>query len=354
MKIKVVGLKEFTDRHGTKRRYWKRTGTRYVAIDPLLKGAALAAEIARLEEKHLHKLTPKTGTLRALITDYKTRSEHWSRLAPRTRKDYERVFSWLGEAVDSPITLLTPHDIVLVRDKAKARYEAKFANQVVITLKAVMQHGVDYGEINTNPAAVVSKLHVPIKRGNRACTPEEAAALLDHAPTQLLPVIAVALYCGVREGDICRLPRNAIKGDWLEFTQSKTKRLQANFVVPMLRHTLSTQSPHNATTLLASGRGTPWTEEGVKSAWERLRNDLEERGLLAPGATFHGLRHTGASLLADLGFEESEVGAFLGHGPKTVSGHYMKSAKRRALLEKMARALADAIESGRTKREQIS
>lgn len=106
MLVRIVGVNRYKDRHGKVRVYWRRKGAPGIALDPALRGAALAAAVARLEEKYLAPKA-KAGTLRLLIGDYKANSNHWRRLRPRTRQDYERVFSWLGDAVDAPVVQFT-------------------------------------------------------------------------------------------------------------------------------------------------------------------------------------------------------------------------------------------------------
>jgi integrase len=342
MRVRVVGLNRYTDRHGKVRLYWRRKGAPAIALDPQLSGAALIAKVAELEKRYL-KPAPKAGTLRLLIGDYKAKSNHWRDLRPRTRKDYERVFAWLGRAVDEPAIHFTAPVVAGLRDKARDAHEPKFANQLVTTLKMVFRFAVEHGDLPSNPATGLEKATGGKKRPNRPIAPWEALNLLHGAPTGFLPVVALAIYCGIREGDIAALPRNAVSGDWLGFEQSKTKRWHEAFISDDLRTILSKMPTHNATTLLVSSHDRPWTVEGIKSAWERLRDRLEAAGQLRPGATFHGLRHTGATWLEEAGYEEGQTKHFLGHGPKTVSGRYGQSASRRKLVREMSLVIEAAV-----------
>ena len=268
-------------------------------------------------------------------------------MRPRTRKDYERVFAWLGDAVDLPAAAITAPDIAATRDKARDAHEPKFANQVVTTLKMVFRHAVEYGLVRENPCIGLSKATGGRTRANRPCAPWEAAALLQHAPAVLLPGIALGLYCGIREGDVCALPANCVAGDWIVFEQGKTRRPHSAPLTRELRAFLSQIPAHNATTLLVSSKGTPWREEGFKTAWGRYRDKLAKAGLIGERVTFHGLRHTGATILEEAGFEEAQTRHFLGHGPKSVSGHYGKSASRRALVMEMGETVARVLREAR-------
>lgn len=74
----------------------------------------------------------------------------------------------------------------------------------------------------------------------------------------------------------------------------------------------------------------------------KWRDDLLEAKKTAPGFTFHGGRHTIATILAESGFDGYKVKHLLDHGSETITEHYSRSAKRRAMLKKMADAVQAA------------
>lgn len=346
MRVRVVGINRYRDRHGKVRVYWRRKGAPGVALDPTLSGVELAAEVDRLEKLYLRPAA-KAGTLALLIGEYKANSNHWRGLGQRTHKDYERVFTWLGRAKDEPLIAFTAPIVAGMRDRARDEYEPKFANQVVTTLKMVFRYGVEHGSARENPATGLEKATGGNKRPNRPLSPDEAVTLLSESPKGFLPVLALALYCGIRQGDIAALPRNSVKGDWIGFEQGKTKRWHEAFMCDELRRVLSRIPAHNATTLLVSSRGTPWDEEGIKSAIDRLVTKLEKAGKIGAGVRFHGLRHTGATWLEEAGFEEGQTKHFLGHGPRTVSGRYGQSASRKTLVREMSLVIESTIKNAR-------
>lgn len=351
MRVRIVGINRYKDRHGKVRMYWRRKGAPGIALDPELSGTALAAEVDRLEKKYL-KPAAKAGTLRLLVTDYKLHSNHWRTLRPRTRKDYERVFTWLGDALDVALINITAPEMAKLRDKARDQHEPKFANQVVTTLKMVFRYGVERGSMSANPALGLGKATGGRSRNNRPLAPAEAESLLAASPVAFLPVLALALYCGIRQGDIAALPRTCRRGDWIGFEQQKTRRWHLAPVTPALAAILD-RLPQPAegepipATLLVNSDGEKWGEEGIKSAWDRLRGKLVKAGKMQPGATFHGLRHTGATWLEEAGYEEGQTKHFLGHGPRTVSGHYGQTAERRKLVMDMGLVIEEAIRSAR-------
>jgi integrase len=347
MRVKVVGINCYKDRHGKERMYWRRKGAPAIALDVNLSGAALAAKVKELEEKYL---APKArvGTLRQLVIEYKTNADHWQSLRERTRKDYERVFKWLGESLDVPTADWGTVDVVELRDKARKQHEPKFANQVVTTLKMVFQHGLEYGLVRENPAKDVSKATGGNSRDNRPCTPQEALALIGEAPSHLRPAIAIAIYTGLRLGDVALLSKKADLGDWLETLQGKTRKLVVLGVCEDLRWIIDGIPKNDSVTVCVKEDGTPWAYEGLKTAFQRHRDSLLKRGLIGPGVTFHGLRHTTATILEGNGFDDRDTQHQLGHGPKSVSGLYGMSADRKKLLRDMALKIEEVLRAARS------
>lgn len=363
MLVRIVGIKRYTDRTGKARAYWRRKGAPAITIDPALTGAALAAEIARLEKKYLAPLA-KAGTLRSLIILYKQQSNHWRLLRKRTRSDYEEVFTWLGDAMDTPLIDIDAVQIAATRDKARDQRTVKFANQVMTTLKMVFRFGIGAGEVTANPCEglepatrdvsaddELQQQAAPI--ANRALTPAEAVAVLDNAPMKLRPAIALALYCCLREGDAIAVLKSAPAGEWMTTLQGKSRRMGKppkpvlTYLVPDLQAILRRIPANDAVTLCVKADGRPWTLEGFKTAWSRYRDELLKAGKIGPGVTYHGLRHTGPTFLEDAGYDEMQTKHLLGHGPRTVSGIYGASAERRKLLRDMALVVEQVIREAR-------
>lgn len=332
--------------NGTWYRYYRRKGAPKVPLALDLSPEELFSEVERLNRLHF-KPVPRAGTLRLLVQEYKANSNHYRELRERTRKDYERVFGWLGDALDAPLVDITTPEVAKVRDKARDQHEPKFANQVVTVIKKVFTYGVEYGIADRNPAEGVSRATGGKKRQNRPWTPQEAATALESAPVGIRKGIALAVMCGLREGDVVSISRTADKGDWLEHVQGKTRRPVLLYVTATLRRILDAEPHSNGVTLIAKDDGNPWRQEGFKTAFYRYRDRLVGSGLIRAGLTFHGLRHTAATILAEAGYDETEYRHLLGHGPRTVSAHYAATAERKKLLIGMAETIESALIEGR-------
>lgn len=345
MRVRVIGIKEYRDRHGKLRRYHRKSG---MPLDLELKGTALAAEVDRLD-RQFAALQPVAGTLRLLIVDYKKRSEHWRDLRTRTRKDYERVYAWLGKALDYSLASIRTPDIAALRDKARDQHGFKFANQMVVTLRVAYSFGVQYGHVKADPTAGVTTSARPADTpdANRPWEPAEAIALLKALPIHLRAPTALAAYLGIREGDVLKMSGGAVADGRLSFTSSKTRRALelpicddlaaalAEYAAWRAKLFAKIERTDDATTLFVNSRGKPWTDDGFKTSFGKARNAAVEAKIVPTGMTFHGARHAVSTILAEEGFGEGQVKHLLGHGAETMTEHYQRRARRRPMLKSM-------------------
>jgi len=76
-----------------------------------------------------------------------------------------------------------------------------------------------------------------------------------------------------------------------------------------------------------------WTSDGFKTSLFKFIRRLECEGIIAPGLTFQGLRHTVATELRELGFDTGMIADMLGQKSKTMAGHYNRDADLREKLK---------------------
>ena len=92
-------------------------------------------------------------------------------------------------------------------------------------------------------------------------------------------------------------------------------------------------------TICANSRGASWTSDGFKTSFFKFIRNLEKEGVVAPGLTFHGLRHTVATELRELGFDRRLIADMLGQRTESMALHYSQGAdlqeKLRPAVEKM-------------------
>ena len=184
-----------------------------------------------------------------------------------------------------------------------------------------------------NPAAGVKKIARDRRAEpmNRPWTDGERAAVLAAVATphwrHLRMPIAIALGCGMREGDVIRLPRTAVKGGLLSIKTAKRGVDVAVPIGPLITEALALQT-HSAVTLCTNSYGFPWKGNGFRSAFMKMMRCLEAEGNVARGCTFHGLRHDVATRLAEAGCSAEDIAAVLGQKSSRMAAQYAGKADR--------------------------
>ena len=98
--------------------------------------------------------------------------------------------------------------------------------------------------------------------------------------------------------------------------------------MPELRVALEAAPKHDALTLCANSRGQPWTQSGFSCSFRKAIKQLEAEGSVGEGLTFHGLRHTVATVLAESGANAEDIAAVLGQRTSQMANHYSREADR--------------------------
>src|SRR5262249_43048437 len=121
-----------------------------------------------------------------------------------------------------------PPAIVEMRDDAYEKRKRRFANYLVAVLSLLFNWGRLRGWTKTIPAEKVPLIKRPkdAPDANRPWTLAELKAVTAMAPPELLLAIEIAFWCGLREGDVIRLPWSAYDGQSIELRQGKGGRLK--------------------------------------------------------------------------------------------------------------------------------
>ncbi len=336
--MRIKGIKRY--RHpvtGIWYCYHRATGTR---IKAEWGTAEFVTELAAAEAKIKPRNTAKPGTL-GLLFEFYRRSAAFRALKPRVRKGYEDAITFLIDRVrDMPLTEVTPGFVAQLRDKVTAARTWHFANEVRKVLSVAFSVGCEAGIVDKNPIKDTKRAKRPkdAPRRNRPWDYEERVAVMHRAPDHLKLPIALSMYLGLREGDVLRLPKTARRGMWFALTTEKTGEYAELPIPQPLAVILRECSEHNAITLCANSRGQPWTFHGFNASFRKFLKKLEAEGLVRPGLTFHGLRHTVATVLKEDGFSDEDIAAWLTHSPE-MARHYSRDAskkeRRKAIVKRL-------------------
>ncbi len=327
--VRVRGFKIFSDRHGKPRCYHRATGQPVDLHAFPIGSAEFLAECARIAALSTRGVEARPGTLGLLITRYRSHAA-FQDLAPRTRADYQKIFDYLRPIVDTPLSRFNAPLIVKIRDKASEKHGRRFANYVKTVLSLVFGWGVERGHLSSNPAASIRALKRAkgAPEANRPWSDAERDAVWQALPLHMLPVVALMMCTGLDPQDAVALPRSAIKDGMIDTTRGKTGQPVWLPLPGPVRDAIAAAPPHDAITVCASSHGRPWTGGGFRASWRPIRQRLEAEGAVQPGLTLKGLRHTVATMLRELGYDNRTIADFLGQKTEAMAAHYSRRADR--------------------------
>lgn len=301
-----------------------------------LEGVAVAVQEARI---------PTTArTMGELFIAYRG-SPAFLDKADSTKADYQEAMDWMKALHDVPLDVIDTPFLTHLRDDAFAKRKRWFANHLVRFLSALFNWARPYGHMSSNPAEAVPKIRKP--RGapvvNRPWSPAEMRAVMKVMPPELRVAVALGAYAGLREGDAIRLTWSAYDGAAIESRQLKTgdpiwvpahselRRIlgETRAYLPELAAKLSKKGRPVPLTIVVGQRGEPFTEAGFRARFFKVIRQLVADGEVSPGLTFHGLRHTAATMLADAGCDTRDIMAVTGHKTEAMARRYTEHADQR-------------------------
>ena len=283
--------------------------------------------------------------------------------APGTAKRYrhtvEEFVDHLGRRADASLQALRPSDIESFRDlQIIEGKSAVTANMVVKTLRVPLNVARRQGLIFTNPAEAVDML--PEEAGMRdVFTPDQILKILAFADREWEGLILISRYCGLRLGDASRLSWRKVHNESdqmiLRFFPQKTRRSATRRELEIPVHpkveayllslpiknggadapvfpTLSKQHLSGCNGLSAQFQKI-MAKAGIFSK-EDTRNRTG-KGRRFNNLTFHSLRHTFISRLANAGVPPEVRMKLSGHKSETHQRytHLELTALRSALLQ---------------------
>lgn len=264
---------------------------------------------------------PPSGTIAALATAYKASPEFPRN--PHTAKSYRRYVDRVTEMIgDMPVSYLKAAHVWRLRDKMADK--PRTANYVLQVFGTMVQWGVKRGWRDDNPVRVVDPLKANGQR--RPWTDQEVEVAFNRFPTELILPVALALYTGQRQADVLRMTWSAYDGDGIEVRQSKTGETVWIPAHPDLKAMLDA-APREHVVICTTDTGRPWV-----GGWFQRKFRMAARDAGLPDdLTFHGLRHTAATRLAEAGASTMEIAAVTGHRSLAMVERYTKGAQQRRL-----------------------
>jgi integrase len=243
---------------------------------------------------------------------------------------------FLGSRAKLNIAAITSRDIAEFRDKRQALGLAPSTLNVGLqAISAAFNAAHKQGHISVNPCLAIEKLRDKPQR-KAVFSPEQVSALVKAATGDWKGLILTAFYVGARLGDCVKLRwRNVdlvseIKT--LRFEQGKTGREIVSVIHPALEdYLLSLPAAKSDDAFLFPSLAQCKTN-ALSMEFRRLmlRARIEQRvirertkqGRNVHALSFHSLRHSFSSLLANAGIAEETRMALTGHTTRAVHQHY--------------------------------
>lgn len=364
-----------TDRHGTKRIYFRRKGQRKIALKhppgspefmAEYRRAYAGAVVATAPVQKIVRRAGAPGSLRWLIERY-FENDGFRQLDDRTRYVRRRILDDICSEPTSaedptPIGVLDfaempPSAVAAIRDR-----KAKFPNAANARLKALRQVfkcGIADKQATHNPAAQTSYIRVDTE-GFHSWTPAEVRQYENRHPvgTKARLAMALLLYLGPRRSDVVLFGPQHVRdaedmseelraihpGRWLHYTQHKgRKKKPVTLTIPILPELeeviAATPTGDLAWLVTAFGRG--HTANGFGTWFRRRCNEAK-----LPQCSAHGLRKAGATLAAERGATAHQLMAIFGWRTLKEAERYTRAAEQM----RMAGGAMHLISSGRARK----
>ena len=149
---------------------------------------------------------------------------------------------------------------------------------------------------------------------------------MQRLPPHLALPVALAMFTGLRQGDVLSLTKAAIKNGSIWRKTGKTGQKVFLPIHPDLAEVLASAPTHDAITIAANVHGKPWTPDGFRASFGSAMVKLRESGDVEPGLTFHGLRHTVGTLLREETDDLDLIRRWLGQKTLAMAIYYSDTA----------------------------
>lgn len=213
-------------------------------------------------------------------------------------------------------------------------------------LKSILKEAIDDGLIVANPCRVKAGGQKTRAREIEVLSVQQLTAYLDAVPEQRRMPLLLAGWCGLRSGEVRGLRVRDLDLDTgVVHVRQAVVRLSGQLVIgppktaagqrdvtipPHLLPTLAgwqSKQPSRTRDALLFPAG-----DGVSPLNDSVLRDAHDKAKMAigmPGLTIHGLRHTSATLAAQLGATLAELQARIGHSTPNMAMRYQHVAADR-------------------------
>jgi len=267
----------------------------------------------------------------------------WARANKRSSGDDEfhaKVFCChFGKKALNEVDQQMIEDFKVKRMKSITRYgrqrKPASVNRELAILSGIFTMAVDYEEIAQNPCRKVQTLPENNQRTRHLSFEEEdnLFAKLTGDREYLRPLVTVAIYAGPRRGELLKLRWSNVDFalNTINFKETKTNRDRSVPMEPIVQEALvelREQAGDAEYVFTNPDTGTRYTD--IKKSFSAA---CREAGIT--NFTFHDLRHTFGTRLADAGVDVVKIKELMGHASIVTTMRYIHATdqgKRGAII----------------------
>lgn len=318
----------------------------YAAIVNAAAREAIAGELtlARAEElvHRLHRLA--NPSFRVVSLDQHlaewvmTQEPHVEDNTTRVYRDmHRRIVAAVGPKIAaSPVGELTKNDVekalqkiikMKVRGNKDRTITAATANMDLRALRRALQAALEAGLSKANVAASVRPMPTNDSTEKAPFSPEEVRKMIDHEKTsdEWKGAILLAAHTGLRLGDVVKLTRAHVEDSRLVIRPNKTKRDRKTLTIPLTPPCIAWIGKRQGEffpSLASVKKGTLSTTftRIMKSAG--VPRDIVEAGDVVKRRSFHSLRHSFTSWLAEADVHADIRQKLTGHSSAGIHQRY--------------------------------
>lgn len=306
--------------------------------------------------------TLNTDTVETYFTTWLARQSN-----PATVERYSHVVdlfkAHLGKKAKGALTAVTHNDVL---GFIKARQSGGVASKTVSIDAKILNTAFNLARrlqfVTANPvekALTVNPIQVECSERERF-TPEQVAKLLQTATGEWKTAILLGFYTGARLGDCAAMKWESVKlsAGVIDFVPQKTRKGGKRVVVPIhpdleahLQVIASTDKPETLLCPSLADKG-PGGKHGLSESFKRIMVKAKIDSKTAQGQgnrqfsklSFHSLRHSFNSILANAGVSQETRMAMTGHSSVEMNDNYthLDISKLKGAVDKLPSVLTVA------------
>lgn len=334
------GVTHYRDRHGKLRwRYRKdgvtyNLGTTYGSPEFILRytAAVQGERLSSSGEATAGVSQAPSGSLSRVIESWYT-SPDFMRLADITRRNHRLIAEKLreehGDNLVADLTLADVKNLMALKAHTPAA-----ANNLLKTLRPILDHAKELGLIDYNPAREAKKYATKNPDGYHTWTEAEIKKYQERWPLGTIQDLAMMLmlYTGAAKADAVQLGWENVVNGRLQYRRQKMLSRAGVLIDIPIHPALQTRLdliPKEQATFLQTAQGKPRSAAGLGNSMREWCNaaGVEE-------CSSHGLRKACARRLAEAGATPHEIMSVTGHKTLAEVERYTSKVARAGLADK--------------------